>query len=411
MLLEGGNVIAKMTKYDKIETPAEKVDLKLLSVDNFRKLISSLFIELNNLYKQKFKVDLWVNPERLKTSVFFNGSTSYIMDDNIKASEVLKYKKSAGDVDIMVDSVHYENLFKLLISLEGKKIAKYFRYMGSNRFDVSKLGDQINSVFILRYDNNSYAVQIDFEKAIFIKGTPHPFAKFSHSSSFEDAKTKVEYKGLDNSKISSYIKGGVLHKYLLRAICHTTSYRDDIVIATPSSTPEKLKISKSAQSLDTRVKSFSVDYGLRFRLEPFLDNDGNHMMYNGKYVYRYIDTKNSRYEIDLETIFTSLFGENNKEIDLMFSYVGLVKLCNKYLNNNILKKVQQRLFELLWEIGAQQLERNKPKLDYEIKMAGYTYFCKELKLTALNNEDEQIKNYYKNYRVEDESFLNFINNL
>ena len=73
----------------------------------------------------------------------------------------------------------------------------------------------------------------------------------------------------------------VHHKYLIRALVGGASVRDDIVIATPSSTPDNIKLTSSKSHALPRMLKFSVGKGIRIAYEPMLDDKGKIIEING----------------------------------------------------------------------------------------------------------------------------------
>jgi len=191
LITEGGNVTAKIKQTGE-ETSAEKIDLKGIGRKEFMQKFVKLFKTLNQRFKREYGKFIW-NDESLLTSGFaFNGSTSYIMNPDLSDEEVVKYKPSAGDLDIAVDVSLKEDLFNFLDSLEGAEIIPGAKYMGSNKPTLSSIGDQINSVILIEFSNGiRVPAQVDFEFLEFKGDKPTEWAKFSHSSSFEDAKAET----------------------------------------------------------------------------------------------------------------------------------------------------------------------------------------------------------------------------
>ena len=96
LLTEGGNVEA--INFLGKSKFADKIDLGRIKIKNFRTEFSQLFLDLNKKFKSKFKYPLWGDESIIKSGFVFNGSTSYIMDPNINADEILKFKTHAGDI-------------------------------------------------------------------------------------------------------------------------------------------------------------------------------------------------------------------------------------------------------------------------------------------------------------------------
>lgn len=383
----GGNVIA-VNKRTNVETSAERVNLQQIGRQEFIKASIDLFKFINKDFEKKFKKPLWADESILLDGTVFNGSTSYIMNQNLSDEEVLKYKPTAGDIDIMVPAEVKEDLWNLLDYYEGKEIVNGVKYAGSNKPTVSSIGSQINSVFVVDFGDLQVPIQVDFEFVTFDGPLPTAWSRFSHSSSFLDAKQGIK---------------AVHHKFLIRALVGGASVRDDIIVATPKSTADDITLTKSKEHLLPRMLKFSVDRGIRLAYEPLLNN-GKTIIMEGKQVYKPIPTSESNFETIIEEIYKLAFQQdhcNESEIQKFNSFIGVVDLMKKHFNNKQIKDTTDRYTELLWGSKGQrgqELERSDPEGDYNVKKSGYEYY-----IEALNIEDERSKyvnDYYKNYRVD-----------
>lgn len=159
----GGNAVGTVKKTGE-NTKALKIPIKDIGIKEFRAKVHSLLKEINALFEKKFKDKLWVREDLIMSGFMFNGSTSFIMDPEISDEEILKFKQSAGDMDIIVPEEHKENLWDLLDSLEDKEVLPGIIYKGSNRPTKSSVTDQINCVFLIDFENGIRATaQIDWE--------------------------------------------------------------------------------------------------------------------------------------------------------------------------------------------------------------------------------------------------------
>lgn len=385
----GGNATAIMK--DGTQTNAEKIPLEKIGRTNFCKEVYKLLKSLNNEFIKKFKEPIW---ETIDYNLF-NGSASFIMDPSVDEVELLKYKKMAGDIDVIVPDYLKVKLWDFLNELENKKITENIRYMGSNKPTIQSIGDQINAIFLVQFDDFKIACQVDFEFLPFENNQPTEWARFSHSSSFDDAK--------------QYIKA-VHHKYLIRAIVGSSSLRRDVLIATNKSTFNNIKISKSKNSLNPKMLKFSVSKGLRVAYEPLIDNEGKIIKIDGKEVYKEIPTSQSDYITSIQEIFKICFKDvESKDIKKFYSFVGLVELMKKYLTKEQIQNAVKRYEELLWSVipRAQELEKQNPSLDFEIKSKGYYYLINHLNLDEINKS--KIDEYYKEYGTKriSKSFIDF----
>lgn len=389
-LFEGGNVT--VTSKKGTETKAQKIPIKAVGRDKFYKVVTDLLKKINKDFKKKFKTLLWTDETQIENGFTFNGSSSFIMDPNIPDEEIVKYKETAGDLDIAVPDFQRKNLWTYLDSIDSKEVIPGVTYMGSNRPKFSPNEDQINCVFVVDFDGLKVPMQIDWEFLPFSEtGLPSEWAKFSHSSSFEDTKQGIK---------------AVHHKYLLRALVYGISVRDDIVICTPKSTYDNYTISKSKNLVSPGMMKFSVGKGLRVAFEPLQDPEGNPVFDNGKQVFKEIPVKDSDYITDVAEILKLSINPSDAEClesdsKKFWSFTGLVELIKTYIPKENWETINQKYVSMLWELKpkAQKLERYDPELDYKVKMSGYKFFIDSLGLSDLSKD--LINPYYDEYRVDE----------
>lgn len=363
----GGNVTA-LNKKTGQEFRAEKIPLSKIGVQIFRKKILELFKSINITFKKSYGEFLWNSDKMIEDGTIFNGSTSFIMDPGLDSDEISKIKPSAGDIDVVISISQSEQLYDLLDSLEGELVCPGCRYMGAKNKSRDKIGNQINSIFKIEFLINgrlqSVLCQVDFELVQFSGGTPTEWAKFSHSSSFEDAKSSIK---------------AVHHKYIIRAFIGASSARTDVLIATPASTPEKIKVKQSnGKNVSVaNMMKFSVGSGARLAFLPMLDSAGNKIYIDGKEVLKEIPTTESDYKTSVESIFELVFSKKPTALDkrMFWSFIGVIELMKKNLSIDQLEKTNKRYVELLWgpHVG-QRLERGNPELDLDVKLIGYKYW-------------------------------------
>lgn len=389
----GGNVTAVNKKTGE-ETRARKIELDKTGRATFTRKFIQLFKELNKIHLKQFKQKIWVDENKLVTGELFNGSTSYIFDQSISDEEILKHKPSAGDLDIIVPETMKESIWTMLDELEGEEVIKGIKYVGSNKPTISSIGEQINALFIAEFDGYKAFAQVDFEfLPVDDEGSPSDWAKFSHSSSFEDAKKGVK---------------AVHHKYLIQALAGGASARDDIVIVTskaefnPGSKnhfDKKIVGGKKALEIP-RLLKFSVVRGIGIAYEPLLDLNGKIVKYEGKDVYREIPTSDRNYATTAEEIYKLAFGrieDHPEDVKLFWSFIGIVELIKKYMDDKSINNTHKRYVEKLWGgTGGegQVLEVGNKELDFQVKNSGYQYFCKEL---GLKSNMQVADKYYENF--------------
>jgi len=397
----GGNVTAKNWTTGE-ETRAQKIQVKEIGRKEFIATFVEIFKKMNKDFKKKYKKPIWVKEEILTNGFAFNGSTSFIMDPTLSDEDVMQYKPSAGDLDITVPEEIGQDLWQFLHDLEGKEILPGARYMGSNRGNKDAFGDQINAVIMVDFKNGQRAyAQVDFELLPFEDDMPTEWAKFSHSSSFKDAKAGVK---------------AVHHKFLIQAIVGGASARDDIVIATPASTPEKLKFKKMNGSLP-RLLKFSVTRGIRVAYEPMIDPETSKVMRNdeGKQIYRELKTSESNYETIVGEIYKLAFRQltgNEQDVKKFESFVGVIELMKAHLDRKDIQRTHDRYIEMLWGYKGQrgqELEVGNPDLDFQVKSSGYSKLVKELKLK--DESAKYVEEYYSKYTKVNETFRSYLNSL
>jgi len=382
-LVEGGNARGTNKKTGK-DTLAQKIPIKEIGRSEFIKKFVALFMEINKRYKHKYKEPLWKDTSIIKNGTVFNGSTSFIMNPEIHDDEVIPYKKTAGDIDIMIPSEKAEKLWYLLDELEGETVMKDVVYKGCNRLTPSAITDQINSVFEVKFGDIVTQSQVDYELAAFDKqGKPDNFSRFAHSSSLSDAQ-----KGFK----------GFSHKVLLRALAGGSSRRDDVIVITPKSTYEKYSIKKTkGVPIVPNFLKFSVTRGLRYAYEKQLTPSGDDWILDGKKVYKEIPSKTATYETAIINIYKIMFGDaDDKDLHLMWSFTGLIDLMKKHFNAKQKQETFDRLVDICWGPVAQKLERDSASIDLEIKSNTVNYLIKKLKVND-SKVQKMIDTFYKNY--------------
>lgn len=394
----GGNVTA-LNKKTGVNIKAEKIDLVKASRQEFIKKFTAAFKQINALYTKKYKAPLWIKETRLDTNELYNGSTSYIFDQSISDEEILKYKTSAGDLDIIVPEEAKENLWKLLDSLEGKEIVPGIEYHGNNKHTISSIGEQINCLFIAEFGEYKALAQVDFEfLQVDEEGAPNEMAKFGHSSTFVDAKNSVK---------------AVHHKYLIRAMSGALDVRKNIGIMTKTG-----KISKAAGSDVARMLKFDLNKGISVAYERVMDDNGKPLVLDGKDIYREIPTSDRSYAATVKEMVRLCFSVEPEDVDekLFWSFVGILELIKKYVDKKHINDIHDRYKQLMFGIKGQKgqvLEVGNADLDYQVKISGYNRFCKDL---GIKPDTKMVEEYYKAFDTMRggklrESFRDLLNSL
>jgi len=393
----GGNVTAT-NKKSGIETRAAKIPIRKIGRKEFTTKFIQVFKKLNKIFKKANGFPLWSNEKNLENGLQFNGSTSYIFDQTLSDKEITDVKESAGDLDIIVPEGFKAEVWEMLDKLEGVEIIPGCVYMGSNKHSVESIGEQINCVFLTDFDGLSVPAQVDFEFLPMEKdgSTPTEWAKFSHSSSFEDAKAGVK---------------AVHHKYLIQALVGGASIRDDVVIVTAAANNDNYasKVQDQKGQLPRMLK-FSVGRGIGRAYELMHGEDGLPLKLDGKDVYRVVKPADRSYETTVKEIYKLAFGrleDNPDDIKKFNSFVGILDLMQRHLNKKQIDATHKRYVEKLWATATnkskkvysvgQSLERGDAEGDYNVKISGYNKFVKEF---GLKPDKKTIENYYKHFEVK-----------
>jgi len=167
-LVEGGNVVGIVKKTNQ-KTFAQKIPIKEIGRSKFIKKFYDLFMNINKRFKDAYGVPLWKNIKILKDGTVFNGSTSFIMNPEILDKDIIPFKPTSGDIDIMIPREYAVNLWKLLDSLEDEQIISDVVYKGMNKLSVKAIANQMNTVFEVTFDDIVSQSQVDFELAEFEK--------------------------------------------------------------------------------------------------------------------------------------------------------------------------------------------------------------------------------------------------
>lgn len=377
-LTEGGNVKVKGQSAHKI--PMDQISAK--QFDELKKEISDALKALNAAFQTKYKKPLFPNIDaNIENGKLFSGSTRPFF--TMTYDDYKKHKKYVGDMDLQYPEELEKELGEFLAANEGKKFGK-MTYFGEGGASPTQYNTIFKSTVAPDLVEN---IQMDFEPTQWETGTPTEFATFAHYSDWEDIKANVK---------------GAFSKLLMRALVSSKERLGDIAVMTPTG-----KISKSTKFEDPAMRKFSVDKGMRVAFEPVLDAKGNiQKTEEGKPIYKEIDTKKSTYSRDLGDIFAFIFGQVPKgnEKQIMHSFVGLLKLMEKYLDKDTIKMIFSSFLRIIWEKG-QEIEVtdqfNKEGIqekDFEVKKAAYDQFIKVF--PYLKMKDEALKNFVMPFYVD-----------
>lgn len=356
----GGNARALNRVTGKEFMQARKIKLKIFNRGQLVEEFKRMFVKLNDEFFRKYEEPIWEDFSIILDGSAFNGSSDAFFNNDITDEEFVKYKPKVGDIDVTVPKEKLHRIFELLSEQENVWLTENILYVGQNKKDLSALGkkDQINSVFMYKQHNHENPVQVDFEGVTYVDGKPNEWAKFGHSSVWEDIKRG--YKGVN-------------HKYILINATRAISIREDILIATDKAKIEKgvdVRIRKQRPGDIPRMYAFSVSKGLRTKYEQQFYEDGDPVIVDGKEVFKEKPTSESVYIQTVKGIFEILFKNEPAIDDLakMQSFTGVVDLMEKHFTEKEVKDTFEYLVMLnLFGPVAQPLEVDDPKRDFNIK--------------------------------------------
>jgi hypothetical protein len=384
---------------------ADKVDFTKIDRDTFRADVIAAFKKLDELHEENYGEPIWDPKKRnslLSSGQAFNGSSEHLFNSKISDKDFTKYKPLVGDIDLTIPAEKAETLFELLASLEQSQITPgKVWYIGQNK--KSHSGEQINSLFAYKYAPKlpPLFLQVDFEAVEYEKGKPTQFAKFSHSSSWEDIQQGIK---------------GVFHKYLLRSLTTPSAQPDAILLApnSPLYPPSAVKIAKKTSAV--KLLSFAVQYGLRSAVElqhyPDLPEIppklvGKPVVINGKLAYKETSTDESSYMTNLSQIFSLLFGKEPTpaEVTAFGSFTGVLDIMATYFDNGQVAAIYEDfVYEKLFGRGSQRLDAKSPDIDRAAKMGSVEMFRKVFPFLP-EVDQEVLDSYYGAYKVRKESLL------
>lgn len=176
----GGNVIINQERAAPIDLRQHSRQSWLQEVESILELVDS-------------QLSLWA----LGYSTYLSGSTKFLFDPSIADQELIQYKQTFGDIDIMFDQRRIEEVRDWINT-----------FTHPNLFGHIDGGNQFITLWKTSFGN----IQIDLEASQFeyYEPRPEPWSYFCRGSDWEDTKQGIK---------------GVFHKYLMRSL----PYKDDHV--------------------------------------------------------------------------------------------------------------------------------------------------------------------------------------
>ena len=374
-LLEGGNLSIGSHE-------AQHLDLKVTNRNYMVPKLNELLNAINVAYSKAFKEPLW-SPKLLASGEFLSGSSLHFFNVKGIPDETFVAKKpTVGDIDTMVDKTKEANLQQFLTAYTNKQIGPAV-FLGFQRGN-----EQFSGLFELQ--DPPVKVQIDFEFVAFDNDKPTDWARFSHSSSWEDLQAGVK---------------GVFHKWLIQAFTALT--RKDFLLRKMVGRG-KLRAEQDVPTTDNMF-SFAVSSkeggGLRAKYEPVVDDKGQPLVKDGLPVMREAPT--SGYEQNIGEIFSKILGQrlNPKQAQQLqkqfWSFTGLLQVMNTLLSPEEKQQVLNGFLQKTIGPGAQGMYKNNPDKDIQEKTLAINTMLKALNMPKPSNLDQLIDTYRKAYKMTD----------
>jgi len=387
----GGNLKIGNIAADKLQIS----EMNTKDVDDLKTRIKNGLVEFfNNM--SNFNL-FWMDYTKLiQNNEVFSGSSKHFFTKAVK--EFSKVKKAIGDIDIQFPNTYENELIEYIERSSGLTFGELKLVGLGGRSPI-----QTNTLFT--DIPTGLNVQIDFEPIDFKNKVPSQFAKFSHSSDWNDLEESIK---------------GVFHKFMIRALVARERISNIYLVTSYNPKTFKWRVSKKEVE-GTNIQGFSVDKGVRIKYERarnrhgaefFVSENGDEFpsKENGtKPAYIETDTKTYDYIKDISKIATICFGVelNASELDKFGSFVGCLELINKYIPNDT-DYIEEEFFNHLFGKSAQEIEQGEfvdgiNENDFYTKFRAYKKLMKELFGIDVNdlNEIEPvrlsiIKQFYKN---------------
>jgi len=373
-LMEGGNL--SVGKHE-----AEHLDLKVTKRSYMVPKLNELLNAINKAFNVKHKAPLW-SSELLSSGKFLSGSSLHFFDvAGISDDTFFAKKPTVGDIDTMVDKRLEFILQEFLTSATNKQIgpAKLLGFQKGN--------EQYSALFELQ--DPPVKVQIDFEFVSFENGMPSDWARFSHSSSWDDIQQGVK---------------GVFHKWLIQSLTTLTNKQFLLRKMIGRGAMRKEEDIPTTDNMYSFAVSSKEGGGLRAKYEPVLNpNTNKPLVIKGLPVMKAAPA--AGYEQNIGKIFSTILGKrlDPKQMQAIsnnfWSFTGLVQLMGKILSPEDKQTVLLGFLNKTIGKGSQGLYKNNPEKDISEKTTAINYLVKTLGLQLPPEFNQMMADYRKNYKM------------
>ncbi len=308
--------------YDGSEVESKALDLTKLGFnkEEFQKTLQDFLKNLNNSYFSVSGNYAW-DESILDDNQIFSGSTRLFFEKDFDV--FTDYKKSLGDIDIIIDKALTTPFTTFIEGSVGNT------FLTTKIKSVRKSQGQVHILVDIPC-LDIVDLQIDFEFNSFENGKPTEFSVFSHYSSWDDLTLGIK---------------GVFNKLLLRAIASSFTCKGITVVSKKTGKPVKAPLNSDGS---LSFMTFYVSGGLRDKYAPYLDSMNNQIEVDGKPAFIELSTSESKYLENPTDIFAKLFWNNPSPADVssLYSFIKLAKTLYKFYDKPFNSFVLNKFIEL-----------------------------------------------------------------
>lgn len=321
-LFEGGNA---KTKSGEIASKVNIIDFTNAQYESFKKDIIKLVLDFNKKFTETYDEPLFKNTDLITGAKIFSGS-GYTFFKKSK-EEYTAVKPKLGDIDVQVDKAKKEQVKEFLennIGTDFNGFTLLGTQIGMDFFNVFKAPKKYNPV--------ATNIQIDFE-----------FVGYDENGDIDELDVYIRNSDWDDLKEG--IKG-LAKQRLLPSIYKAIYAVPGVLFQNKKDIP-----TKSQKSDEISYKIFGP-LGSRVKYNQVKDENGNPVSYEGKPAFREIPTNQSTFNRDLNVAFEEMFGKKPTpaEKQKMYSFVGVLSLMKKYLNEKQIQRTYQFFYDDLLAI-------------------------------------------------------------
>jgi len=321
-LFEGGNAKAKNG------AEATKVDIKSLNdklYESFKQDIVKLVLSVNDKFNKTYHEPLFPSTDIVTNFKVFSGSGNTFFKKSKK--EYTAIKSYLGDIDVQINKDKKEKVKEFLTNNEGTDFAGFTllgTQYGMDFFNIFKAPE--------KYNPAATNIQIDFE-----------FVQYNENGEIDELDVYIRNSDWDDLKEG--IKGFAKQR-LIPSIYKAVYAVPGVVFQNKKDLP-----SKAYKKDEVSYKTFGPK-GSRVKYNQVKDENGNPVSYEGKPAFREIPTEQSKFNRNLDDAFKEMFGKKPTadEKQKMYSFIGVLSLMKKYLNEKQIQRTYNFFHEDITDI-------------------------------------------------------------